>query len=85
MAVLLLAVLILVVESIGVQVVVAVEIYTDLQTQAVIGGGREAQGLYHMNALPAALSAVTSIDCHRRLGHAPLSILRIMIPSFFFL
>ncbi|KAL9260269.1 Cullin-1-like protein [Drosera capensis] len=42
---------------------------TDLRTQVVIGEGCEAQGLYHLNAPPIALSAVSSIDWHRRLGH----------------
>ncbi|KAL9262956.1 Retrovirus-related Pol polyprotein from transposon RE1-like protein [Drosera capensis] len=32
----------------------------DLRTQAVIGEGREAQGLYHLNAPPTALSAVSN-------------------------
>jgi len=54
----------------------------DRRTRNIIGRGCISQGLYTLDSPPTALSSTstTTIDWHRRLGHAPLPILRRALP-----
>ncbi|KAK8914247.1 hypothetical protein KSP39_PZI024501 [Platanthera zijinensis] len=44
----------------------------DRRTQSIIGKGRLQNGLYLLNVSSTILSSVSSIDWHRRIGHATL-------------
>ncbi|KAK8926311.1 hypothetical protein KSP39_PZI018080 [Platanthera zijinensis] len=48
----------------------------DRKTQNIIGKGRLSNGFYLLDIPPSALSVVSSVDWHRRLGYAPLQILK---------
>ncbi|KAK8925796.1 hypothetical protein KSP39_PZI018370 [Platanthera zijinensis] len=57
----------------------------DRKTQTIIGKGHLSNGLYILNlSPPTVLSSISSVDWHRRLGHAPLNILKKSLPDVSF-
>ncbi|KAK8914255.1 hypothetical protein KSP39_PZI024509 [Platanthera zijinensis] len=59
----------------------------DRQTQSIIGKRRLHKGLYLLDASPTILSSISFVGWHRRLGHAPLLVLKkalldVPLPAF---